>query len=79
MERLWCLMTVRREIDVPQPEQLEFVPCGQLLLDEEEELGEPCPDKRPHFSHSQGHGDLPNCICAERLLGDQNGGGVTSQ
>ena len=46
MERLWCLMTVRQEIDVPQPEQLEFVPCGQLLQDEEEE---PCPDKR-HIS-----------------------------
>ena len=76
MERLWCLMTVRQEIDVPQPEQLEFVPCGQLLQDEEEE---PCPDKRPHFSHSQGHGNLPNYSCAERVLGDQMGEGATSQ
>ena len=61
---------LRQETEEPHTEQLESVPCGQLLLDEEEELGEPCPDKRPHFSHSQGHGDLPNCICAERLLGD---------
>ena len=28
---------MKQEIDGPQAEQLEFVPCGQILQDEEEE------------------------------------------
>ena len=28
-------MEVRQEIDAPQAEQLEFVPCGQVLQDED--------------------------------------------
>ena len=64
---------LRQEIDGSQAKQLEFVPCGQTLQDKEEEKLEPCPDKRPHISHSQGQGDLPNYTCTERLLGGQKG------
>ena len=30
-------LELRQEIDGPQAEQLKFVPCGQLLHDEDEE------------------------------------------
>ena len=30
-------LVLRQEIDGPRAEQLEFVPCGQILQDEEEE------------------------------------------
>ena len=66
---------VRQEIDGPQAEQLQFVHCGQILQDEEEGGAKPCPDKRPHISHSQSQGDLPNYTCAETLFGGQKGRG----
>ena len=31
------VLLLRQEIDGPQAEQLEFVPCGQILQDEEKE------------------------------------------
>ena len=64
------------DLDGPQAEQLEFVPCGQILqnIDSRSERGaEPCPEKRPHVSHSPGQGDLPDYTRAERLLGGQKG------
>ena len=39
-----------------------------------EEAG-PYPDKRPHISHLQSEGELPDHTCAERLLGGQKRGG----
>ena len=47
-------MIMRQELDGPQAEQLEFVPCGQILQDEDSSrriIGEvrPCSDKRDHI------------------------------
>ena len=39
-------VALRQEIDGLQAEQLEFVPCGPILQDEDRRGAEPCPDKR---------------------------------
>ena len=45
-----CKLILRQEIDGPQAEQLEFVPCGQILQDEaEEELSLPQIKDRDHI------------------------------
>ena len=36
----------RQEIDGPQAEHLEFVPCGQILWNTRRQESGPCPDKR---------------------------------
>ena len=68
-------MDKRQEIDGPQAEQLDFVPCGQIFQNtKSERRAELCQDKRfkkSHIPHSQGQGDLPNYTCAERLLRGQ--------
>ena len=76
------LTTLRQEIDGPQAKQLQFVPCGQILQDEDNSRriigeAEPCPDKRwrPHISCSRG-GDLSHCTWAEKLPGGQKGSDV---
>ena len=75
-------MDKRQEIDGPQAEQLDSVPCGQIFQNtKSERRAELCQDKRfkkSHIPHSQGQGDLPNYTCAERLLRGQKGGSVTS-
>ena len=67
-------LVVKQEMDGPQAEQPEFVPCGQIHPNSRSERGtEPCTDKRqrPRISHSRGQGDLPDYACTERLLGGQ--------
>ena len=72
-------LELRQETDGPQDEQLEFVPCGQIVQDEHNSRiigeAEPCPEKRqrPHIPHSRGQGDLPDCGFAEGLLRGQKG------
>lgn len=53
--------------------RLEFVPCGQIPQDEEEEelSSAQLKDRHDVFFHSQGQGDLPYCTCRERLYGSQ--------
>ena len=73
----WAII-VRQEIDGPQSEQLEFVPCGQILQNgrREEKLSPvQIRDKRPHILHSRSQGDLPDYTHAEGLLGGQKGRG----
>ena len=59
------LEVLRQEIDGLQGEQLESVPCGPILQDEEYRIiGEAEPaqirDKKTHIPHSQGQEDLPD-------------------
>ena len=71
-------LILRQEIDGPQAEQLEFVPCGQILQNSRrEEKLRPAQvrGKRPHIPHSRRQGDLPDYTCAERLLKGQKGRG----
>ena len=74
MNQLYIYIYLRQEIDGPLAEQLEFVPCGQILQDEEKEELSPS-QIRDHISHSQGQGDLPDYTCIERLLEGQKGRG----
>ena len=72
---------MRQEVDGPQAKQLEFVPCGQILQDEdnsrrEEKLSLPLIKKTPHIPYSQSQGDLPDYTRAKRLLGGQKGSDV---
>ena len=65
------LVIVRQEIDGLQAEQLEFVPCGQILQDEDNgrrRIGEagPCPDKRETTYFSFSRSMRPSQLCMHR-------------
>ena len=63
-----------QEIDRSWAELQVFVPCGQILQDRGG--AEPCPNKRPHISHSQSQGGLPNSARAGKLFGGEKGSDV---
>ena len=69
-------MDLRQQTDGPQAEQLEFVPCGQILQDKDnsQRRGAAQIRDRPHIPHSRGQGGLPDYTGAESLLECQKGG-----
>ena len=73
------LVKLRQKVGGPQAGQPQFVNRYSKIAGAREELSPAqIRDKRPHIPPSRSQGDLPNYTCAERLLGGQKGGGVTS-